>query len=626
MIELSEYQNGLVRRRPVGEVHFDREVDVLVCGLGTAGALAALFSAQNSLSVLGIEELTCVGGTHTAGGVQGHYFGNAGGRYKAIDRAVREWAEEHHTLIGESRKVVLEQALCRAGAEICYQSSVCGVYLDKTRVIGARVLKDKEVFSVKARVVMDCTAEAYVAAMAGCEMQCGRESDGQMQPYSMVSMVYNGEKYRYNNIDFGRVDQYDPVSLSEAILFSRSYEIPEQSRKEKLIRPMPLIGIREGRRIVAEEGVSLSALFRGETTKSPMYYAYADLDKHGWDIAFDGEILGDWAIGANLGAYNVTVPVPYRAILPKGYEGLLVPCRALGVDRDISSCVRMIPDMKKLAEGAAEWATIAVQNKLSLREVPYEALRARLTESGCLKDGDDRPVRVDGKRNWDGTALVPRDVFWITNAEALEAPLRSEAPGEAIWSAKRMGETAQPKLRALLASENENLRKNAALALAATGDRAALPLLRDMLAERDGTMLKDCRKNNNLRGCMAIYWLGRLADRDATDGLMELIGDPKESEREIYQNQNLKTTRYKVADFNDVLFQFTSQAVMALIRIGKVHPKDRARIAESFERTFSSPDYGRHITARPQNSSEGNMVLALKRIALSAKKRWEQDQ
>ena len=87
-----------------------------------------------------------------------------------------------------------------------------------------------------------------------------------------------------------------------------------------------------------------------------MFYSYSDLDKHGWDIAFDGETLGDWAIGANLGAYNVTVAVPYKAILPKDYDGILVPCRALGVDRDISSCVRMNLDMKKVAEAAAEGA------------------------------------------------------------------------------------------------------------------------------------------------------------------------------------------------------------------------------------------------------------------------------
>ena len=53
-------------------------------------------------------------------------------------------------------------------------------------------------------------------------------------------------------------------------------------------------------------------------TETPVYYSYADLDKHGWDVAFDGEALGDWAIGANIGAYNVTIPISYKTIIPKG--------------------------------------------------------------------------------------------------------------------------------------------------------------------------------------------------------------------------------------------------------------------------------------------------------------------
>ena len=62
--------------------------DVIVCGLGTAGTFAALFCAENGLSVLGIETFTCVGGTHTAGGVNGHYFGCPGGRYEQLDKEI----------------------------------------------------------------------------------------------------------------------------------------------------------------------------------------------------------------------------------------------------------------------------------------------------------------------------------------------------------------------------------------------------------------------------------------------------------------------------------------------------------------------------------------------------------
>lgn len=621
MICLSEIVEGKQTARSIPAPVFEKAVDVLVCGLGTAGSLAALFCAENGLSVLGIESFTCVGGTHTAGGIGGHYFGCPGGRYEQLDQEVAEFAQRYTCTTPESRKILAEQALIRQGVDILYETTVCGVYSEGNTVIGLRILTEGTIVNCKAKIVMDCTAEACVAAMAGCETEMGRETDGQMQPYSLVSMVVNDEKYRYTNIDFGRVDQWNPRALSEAILFSRSHPMEEGCFGTRVAQ-MPLLGIREGRRILAEETLCLEDLFAEKQTQTPMFYSYADLDKHGWDIAFDGEILGDWAIGANLGAYNVTIAVPYQAILPKDFDALLVPCRALGVDRDISSCVRMNPDMKKVAEAAAQWATLAIKQNRKLRQVPYAQLRERLMQSGCLKETDNRGYCVDGKNDWDGTPLTPRKVRWITDPAKLEEGLKTEKPGEAIWSARRIGKTALPFLKELLNSADENERKHAAFALAALGSAEGSEVLREMVISRDGLMLKDCRKNNNLRGCMAIYWLGRLGDKAIVPILTDLICSKNETDAEVYRQTQFLTTRYKVADFNNIYFQFVSQAVMALVRIGNLHEDTRAEIQKAFSDAFSSGDYYQRITQKPLLSSEGNMVRAIKEIADSSVHRW----
>lgn len=620
---LSEIIEGKQQLRPVPETEFDRNFDVIVCGLGTSGALAAIFAAENGLSVLGVEMLTCPGGTHTAGGVPGHYFGCPGGRYEAIDQEVSDFAQRYTATKLESRKLVLEKKLQENKVQLLYKATPCGVYLEDKKVIGLRIFQDGALLDCGAKVVFDCTAEASAAVMAGCRTECGRKTDGQMQPYSVVSVVYEQEKYRYTNVDFGRVNQYDPCAYSEAILFSRAYPIPENQDK-LLIAQMPLPGFREGRRILAEEGVCLEDLFADRQTKEPVFYSYADLDKHGWDIAFDGETLGDWAVGANLGAYNVTVAVPRGSILPKGYDGILVPCRALGVDRDISSCVRMVPDMKKLAEVAAQWATLAVKNGTSLRQVPYGDLGKALEESNCLKEGDNRGVRIDGRINWDGSPLEKEDVCWITDPKALEKRLSTQMPGQAIWSAKRIGPAAVPVLCELLNKPDENTRKHAAFALAMLKDSSGIELLREMVYNRDGLMLKDCRKHNNFRGCVAIYWLGRLADRQIVQELLTLIADAQELRHPVYHGAHTLTTRYKVADFENVYFQFMSQAVMALVRIGDKHPDLRSQIAKGFMDAFSSDAYYDRITTRPKGSSEGNMTQALKNVAFFAVEKWQQ--
>ena len=106
---------------------------------------------------------------------------------------------------------------------------------------------------------------------------------------------------------------------------------------------------------------------------------------------------------------------------------------------------------------------------------------------------------------------------------------------------------------------------------------------------------------------------------------MALICDEKEQERPVYQNA-LLTTRYKIADFDNIYFQFMSQAVMALVRIGDMHADLQAQIAEAFRTAFEDGSYYHRITKRPAMSSEGNMALTMKNIAFSAMENWQNKQ
>ncbi len=615
-------EEGAVKCVPADGVCFSRRFDVIVCGLGTAGSVAAAAAGQKGLSVLGIEQCACPGGTTTIGGIRGYYFGTPGGLYTEFDRRVEEYQNSHTETVLESRKIVTEEILQESGAKLMYETVLCGIYLSGTRVCGARVLTGGIMEDFACSVLIDATGDGTACFMAGCEMEFGREADGLTQPYSMVSvMVDENNAVRTTNFDFGRVDQRDDRSLSEALIFSRSYEMPED-RAGTFVAHMPLIGVREGRRIIAEETVRLEDVFAETVTDTPMFYSYSDLDKHGWDTAFDGETLGDWTVGANLGAYNLTVPMPFRALIPKGYDGLLCACRAFGVDRNISSLSRMILDMKKAGEAAACVAALSIQHGCPLTEIPYGELKQMLTKSGCLNEAYCRGVRVDGQFDCDGNELVPRGVSWITEPEQLAAPLSTLTPGEAIWSARRMGEKARPVLYQLIASKDENTKKHAAFALSATGDKGAIELLREMAAARDPVMLRDCRKNNEQRGAMAIYYLGRFADTASIGTLAEIITDENEPLRDAYSGRFSNGARYRISGFRYEYFQFVSEAAMALIRIGNAHEKERERIFEIFKTAFFDETYEKRITTRPKMSSEGSMVSNIKNVAFSAAGRW----
>lgn len=624
-MKLSYISNNKHITEEITSVSYDADFDVIVCGLGTAGSMAAFVSAKNNLSVLGIEAFNCVGGTTTIGGIQSHYFGCPGGEYTKLDQTVEDFQKKHTRNQIESRKYIIENAITELGTEILYESTAIGVYLENNKVSGLRVMTPNGIKNFSSKVLMDCTGDGIVAAMAGCSYNFGRSSDGLAQPYSMVSSTRSGDFVGWNNRDYGRVDPRDDVAISKALIYSRSYEPPEAFEKCRLMIHMPLIGVREGRLIHCEETVTMQDVLNGNKTTQPMFYSYADFDKHGWDNSLDGEILGDWNIGSNLNAYNVTIAVPFLSIIPKSLDGLLVPCRALGVDRYVASCVRMVIDMKKIGEAGAIIAKLAIENDCRLKDIPYDELAKILTESGCLDRSFDRPIRIDGTKNWDQSPLIPRTVEFIEEPEDLLPLLKTDHPGEAIWSAGLIGQRAIPLLKEALQSSDENLRKHSALALGRIGVDFGKDVLLEMALERDPLMLKDCRKNNQQRGCMAIYWLGRLAVREAVDVLSDIITNKEECERPQFKTDQSVGTWYIVSGFNNRLFQFVLNATVALIRIGNLHPDLREKIATAFFEAFDDEVYYNALTNRPKESSEGVMILNLKSVAQKAVSAWNND-
>ena len=83
------------------------------------------------------------------------------------DKEIEVFTQRYTYTKSESREILEEQALLKQGAHIMYEASVCGVYLEENSVIGLRVITSHGIVEYGAKIVLDCTAEAYVAAMAG---------------------------------------------------------------------------------------------------------------------------------------------------------------------------------------------------------------------------------------------------------------------------------------------------------------------------------------------------------------------------------------------------------------------------------------------------------------------------
>ena len=70
--------------------------------------------------------------------------------------------------------------------------------------------------------------------------------------------------------------------------------------------------------------------------------------------------------------------IPYRALLPKGVENLLVGCRAFSSDQDANNYFNLIPHCVAFGEAAGTAAALSVAQGVSVRKVDFRSLRNRL--------------------------------------------------------------------------------------------------------------------------------------------------------------------------------------------------------------------------------------------------------
>ena len=76
--------------------------------------------------------------------------------------------------------------------------------------------------------------------------------------------------------------------------------------------------------------------------------------------------------------------IPYRSLIPKEINGLLVACRAFSSDHDFQEFFNLIPHCMCFGQAAGSAAAIAVKDGVDLRNVSYAKLKAELLKYGAI--------------------------------------------------------------------------------------------------------------------------------------------------------------------------------------------------------------------------------------------------
>lgn len=442
---LAEVQEQNRGRLPVAA-----QADVVVVGGGLAGVSAAIAAARAGASVILIERYGYLGGTATAAMVAhfGPYV--SGGKqvvygvfYEMVRRLqARGACPDGRQFDPEQLKIVLSDMVSEAGVKMLLHSFAMGAVVEKGKIAGVIVATKSSAFVVRGRVVIDCTGDGDIAAAAGAAYEKGQGVDDYAQSGTLMffmgnvnvdkAMAYRqsqdrvrwssasgyvdplvtraiaagdlpkdiGITYLYpqpsvqprtvmlNLINVLHVDATDVRSLTNAeVEGRRRVDIVSRFLKKYypgfeysyLERVGDVLGVRETRRIVGEYTMTAKDVLSGRRFPDGIGSGCAPIDLH----SSDGR-HGVASLRLKPGDFY---DIPYRCLVPKKVDNLLVAGRCVSATHAAMGSVRWMPTASVTGQAAGAAAALAVRQDVTPRELDVQLLRKTLAQQGAYIEG-----------------------------------------------------------------------------------------------------------------------------------------------------------------------------------------------------------------------------------------------
>ena len=573
--------------------NFSLSCDILVVGAGAGGIFTAVTAAEEGRDVILLENDINIGGMRVRGNVTPYYYGAPGGSFEKIDKEtvmMNEFAFCKKQ--PEPLQIKLTELIRKSGVRLITDSAPIGIYFDGNKAAGIKALIKQVPTDISAKLTVDATSDGHLIRMSGVKYTFGRERDGKVAPFTVRTQYINEGKYISINDDSGYINQYDEKKFSKSIIRAHANAEKFLPRGEFLSLPTQA-GIREGLSFIGKEVLRYTDLCLGRFTKKPMFYAYADLDKHGHDRALDDEIYQTWMTVANLATVTVNIPVPFGSVIPLGISGLITAGRCLSIDTYALGAVRMNRDMYRMGECIGVAASMAVEKGVEIDAIDYEVYLERVKLRGCFNGYPDRTFGFDNNRN-----LISYKPLDFNTDKTLDL-LYTETPGAAIWScyiSKNKSGVCQKVYEMMKHSDSELAKYNCAIALGVMGDSRALPVIREIVKKRDCYYYKDCRRSNQHRSAIAICLLGRIGTKDDIAALSEIVFDKSEIDKELYHVLKPEYIHHIEGDRNFLFFDIFTHAVMALVKIYKRLKLSTDTLANKFTELFTDETTVSRIT------------------------------
>lgn len=432
---------------PARETPVFLQTEVLVCGGGPAGTAAAIAAARQGARVTLLERYGCLGGLATGGLVivlpcfrEGsiQVIGGIGLELRDRLMATGEAAlrvphrSDGSAFDPEAMKRVSAE-LCRdEGVEVLHHVWIAQALCNDGAAKGVIVESKQGRMAVLADVVIDATGDGDVFASAGAEFATSTQYIG--LPFRMIHVDTDAwQAFRQEDpkahaallrrageaAGFDSIFALSPLPTTPGVAWGNNCYLDGDGLDVRTLSRIEVdarIGLGAAQEILRTEmpGFAQALVF---DTASQLgvrrsrrlvgRYVIADEDVAGAYKSFPDAI----GRGNDFRKPDIVYEIPYRSLLPRDVDGLLVAGRCISCTHDALEPIREIHVCWVMGEAAGAAAALAVQRGVQPGDVPVDELQDVLRKAGVVfgEKSQQELRKLRGKVDWDGDLDAMRE-------------------------------------------------------------------------------------------------------------------------------------------------------------------------------------------------------------------------